>query len=82
LKITSLRNSLHYEVLRPATLEDIGDYLESGVGKGLGPKKVKKMLSTFGKDILEIVQNDPGRLKELPRFGPDLVRGIQETLVR
>ena len=71
-----------YEVLRPATLEDIGDYLESGAVKGLGPQKVKKMLSTFGKDILDIVRNDPDRLGEIPGFGPDLIGKIREALVR
>jgi len=72
----------HYEVLRPANLGDIGDYLESGAVKGLGPKKVKKMLMAFGKDILDIVRTDPGKLGEIPGFGPDLIRGVQEALVR
>lgn len=57
------------EEIIPDTIEGIEKYLSSGVIRGIGPITAKKIISHFGKDSLDIMDNDIGRLKEIEGIG-------------
>ena len=60
------------EVLRtthPDTPEGIEKYLGSGLIKGIGPEFAKRMVSAFGKEIFEIIEKTPERLREVAGIG-------------
>ncbi|MBE6047103.1 MAG: ATP-dependent RecD-like DNA helicase [Clostridium sp.] len=57
------------EEIIPDTIEGIEKYLSSGVIRGIGPITAKKIISHFGKDSLDIMDNDIGKLKEIEGIG-------------
>ena len=67
-----------YEETLPATVYGIEKYLGSGLVKGIGPKFAQRIVKTFGKDTIEIIEHEPERLREVPGLGP----ARAETLVR
>jgi exodeoxyribonuclease V alpha subunit len=62
--------------LVPSTLLGIERYLGSGMIKGIGEKYAKKIVETFGLDTLRILDEDPGRLREVEGLGKKRVEGI------
>jgi exodeoxyribonuclease V alpha subunit len=58
-----------YQVMRPATAAAIEKYLGSGLIKGIGPQTAKALVRTFGLDTLDIIENAPQRLAEVPGIG-------------
>lgn len=54
-----------YEITRPATLGGIEKYLGSGLIKGVGPVTAKRIVKEFGLETLDIIENDPERLKQV-----------------
>ena len=58
-----------YQRLVPATLQGIERYLGSGLIKGIGPVTAKKIVTVFGLDSLDIIQNTPERLLEVEGIG-------------
>jgi len=63
--------------LRPATLEGIRRYIGSGLVKGIGPVTASRIVDTFGKDTLEVIDENPERLREVPGVGPKRAHIIQ-----
>lgn len=59
-----------YETLRPATAAAIEKYLGSGLIKGVGPVTAKRLVRTFGGETLNVIEEQPGRLTEVPGIGP------------
>lgn len=57
------------EEIIPDTIDGIEKYLSSGVIRGIGPITAKKIISHFGKDSLDIMDNDINRLKEIEGIG-------------
>ncbi len=49
----------------PTTAEEIRRYLGSGIIKGVGPAMAKKIVAAYGREALDIIENDPKRLSEL-----------------
>lgn len=60
----------------PTTPEGVEKYLASGAVKGVGPHFAKILVSNFGADVFEIIENDPSRLTELRGIGPKRVEKI------
>jgi exodeoxyribonuclease V alpha subunit len=58
-----------YQVKLPATLEGIRKYLGSGLIKGVGPATAKKIVDHFGKETLNMLDNSPERIQEVPGIG-------------
>lgn len=58
-----------YQKLLPATVVGLEKYLGSGLIKGVGPITAKRMVKTFGTDILKIIEEEPERLQEIPLIG-------------
>jgi exodeoxyribonuclease V alpha subunit len=67
---------LSYEVQSPADLIGIQKYLESGLIKGIGPVFAKKIVSKFGLQTLNVLDNDPHELEKIPGFGPKKIEKI------
>ncbi|MFW5936435.1 MAG: ATP-dependent RecD-like DNA helicase [Desulfosalsimonas sp.] len=57
------------EITRPATVSGIRQYLESGVIQGVGPATAKKIISAFGADTFEVLDDAPFRLAEIEGIG-------------
>ena len=53
----------------PTSLLGLKKYLGSGLIKGIGPSYAEKLVSHFGTQVLEIIDQDPARLKEVPGIG-------------
>ncbi len=53
----------------PATVVGIEKYLGSGLVKGVGPVTAKRIVRHFGLDTLTVIEQDPGRLVEVPGVG-------------
>jgi len=62
--------------LVPATVGGIEKYLASGMIKGIGPKRSKKLVSMFGEDTLDIIENHSERLSEVSGISSGLARRI------
>src|SRR6202042_2645210 len=59
-----------YTTVLPATVQGIRRYLGSGLIKGIGPVMAERMVTHFGVDIMRIIDDEPGRLVEVPGLGP------------
>jgi len=68
-----------YEVVVPTTVEGIQAYLSSGLIRGIGLKLAQRLTDHFGTRTLEIIDQEPERLYEVPGLGPVRVRRIQEA---
>ncbi len=62
----------------PDSLDGIRRYLGSGKVKGVGPKMAKRLVKAFGKDVFEVIENEPERLTEVPGIGPKRAKGLSE----
>lgn len=58
-----------YETVMPATVKGIERYLGSGLIKGIGPVMAKRLVSKFGVETLNIIENEIRRLKEVEGIG-------------
>src|SRR6266496_3017319 len=54
----------------PTTIEGIEKYLGSGMIRGIGPVYAKKLVRAFGEAVFEVIQQEPGRLREVTGIGP------------
>ncbi|MCZ4260580.1 ATP-dependent RecD-like DNA helicase [Limimaricola sp. G21655-S1] len=54
----------------PSSLEGIEKYLGSGMVRGIGPVYAKRMVKHFGKDVFDIIEAAPERLREVAGIGP------------
>ncbi|MBP0461176.1 SF1B family DNA helicase RecD2 [Streptomyces montanisoli] len=60
----------NYRVTLPATIQGIRRYLGSGLVKGIGPVFADRIVTHFGLDTLDIIEQQPKRLVEVPGLGP------------
>ena len=63
----------------PATLYGIEKYLGSGLVKGIGPAYAKAIVSRFGLETIDIIENDIERLLEVPRLGKKRMEKIRDS---
>ena len=54
----------------PSSLEGIEKYLGSGMIRGIGPVYAKRMVRLFGKDVFDIIEASPERLREVEGICP------------
>lgn len=66
----------NYTTVLPATIQGIRRYLGSGLIKGIGPVMADRITTHFGVDTLDIIENAPKRLVEVPGLGPKRTRMI------
>ncbi|MEU0986785.1 ATP-dependent RecD-like DNA helicase [Streptomyces sp. NPDC005953] len=60
----------NYTTILPATIQGIRRYLGSGLIKGIGPKIAERIVDHFGVDTLDVIEQEPKRLIEVPGLGP------------
>ncbi|GAA3164220.1 ATP-dependent RecD-like DNA helicase [Nonomuraea salmonea] len=65
-----------YTTVLPATVQGIRRYLGSGLIKGIGPKMAERIVDHFGTDTLEVIEQQPERLVEVPGLGPKRTKMI------
>jgi exodeoxyribonuclease V alpha subunit len=71
----------NYQQVYPSTLEGVEKYLGSGLIKGVGAVSAKRIVAHFGQETLEIIDEDPQRLLEVPKLGKkrvELIAGAWE----
>lgn len=68
-----------WEEVMPATIYGIEKYLGSGLIKGIGPAYARAIVSRFGLETLEVIENDIERLLEVPRLGRKRMEKIRES---
>ncbi|CAM3297366.1 ATP-dependent RecD-like DNA helicase [Kibdelosporangium persicum] len=59
-----------YTTVLPATVQGIRRYLGSGLIKGIGPRLADRIVEHFGVDSLDVIEQNPERLIEVPKLGP------------
>ncbi len=67
------------QAIPPTDVFAIEKYLGSGWVHGIGKKFAKKIVDFFGKQTLEILENAPGRLEEIPGVGKKRVAQLKEA---
>ncbi len=63
----------------PATVAGIEKYLGSGLIKGVGPVTAKRIVHHFGLETLEVIEQAPDRLTEVPGVGGKRLRLIVQA---
>ncbi|MCA6094364.1 ATP-dependent RecD-like DNA helicase [Streptomyces sp. SCA3-4] len=66
----------NYTTVLPATIQGIRRYLGSGLIKGIGPRIADRIVTHFGTDTLDVIEQDPRRLIEVPGLGPKRTESI------
>ncbi|MEU1211237.1 ATP-dependent RecD-like DNA helicase [Streptomyces sp. NPDC005791] len=66
----------NYTTILPATIQGIRRYLGSGLIKGIGPVMADRITTHFGVDTLDIIEQEPERLVEVPGLGPKRTKMI------
>ena len=64
------------ELSAPSTKEGIERYLGSGMIHGIGKELAKRLVSAFGKDVFDVIDNHPERLRTVDGIGPKRVAQI------
>lgn len=68
-----------YEETLPATIYGVEKYLGSGLIKGVGPKFAGRIVRAFGADTLQIIEDAPDKLIEVPGIGKKRVGMIKKA---
>lgn len=58
------------ETRAPSTITGIEKYLSSSLVKGIGPEMARRITATFGDKTLDVIENDPEKLREVSGIGP------------
>ena len=65
-----------YSTEVPADVLGIQKYLGSGLIKGIGPVYAKRITDRFGADTLNVIDQDPSQLQEIPGIGAKRIEKI------
>lgn len=68
-----------WEETLPASIYGIEKYLGSGLIKGIGPVYAKKIVQLFGEQTLDIIEEAPDRIIEVPGIGKKRVEKIKKA---
>ncbi len=68
-----------FEETLPATVYGIEKYLGSGLVKGIGPKFARRIVQAFGEDTLDVIENHPEKLLEVPGIGTVRVERVKKS---
>lgn len=66
-----------YKIKVPATVDGIKKYLGSGLIKGLGPVMAERIVKTFGKASLDVIENQIEKLKRVEGIGKKRIAMIK-----
>ncbi len=65
-----------YQTVYPSTVEGMRRYLGSGLIKGIGPVTAKRIVNHFGKEALDVIENNPERLVDVEGLGAKRAKWI------
>jgi len=68
-----------YELVRPTSAQSIEKYLGGGLVKGIGPQLAAALVQKFGDASLDILDNEPQRLREVDGIGPKRAAALTEA---
>jgi exodeoxyribonuclease V alpha subunit len=68
-----------YSTLAPATVGGIEKYLGSGLIRGIGKGLAGRLDQCFGLETLDVIENQPERLREVEGIGPQRTAAIQRA---
>ena len=68
-----------FEETLPATVYGIEKYLGSGLVKGIGPGFAGRIVKQFGAETLNVIEEDPDRLLEVPGIGRVRVERVKKS---
>jgi len=74
LAVTSLEHK------KPHTEEAMVRYLGSGLAAGIGPKLAERIVRTFGKDTLTVIDERPEELVRVPGISGEKARALAEAV--
>lgn len=74
-------NVSSYERLKPEDKDSIVEFLSSGLFKGIGEKKAKKIVDILGKDTLNIIIENKDNLLLVPTITKKQIDILHDTLV-
>jgi exodeoxyribonuclease V alpha subunit len=63
----------------PATVAGMEKYLGSGLIRGVGPKTAKRIVAHFGVETLDVIEETPDRLVEVPGVGRHRAHVIKQA---
>ncbi len=72
-------NAEKLEQARPVTLEGLRRYLGSGMLTGIGPAIAERIVDRFGLDTIDVIEQHPQRLRQVPDIGPKRLKQIVEA---
>lgn len=64
------------KIYAPSTVQGIEKYLGSGMVKGIGPFCAKTLVSAFGTEVFNVIEQTPEKLKGLRGIGPKRIQKI------
>ena len=67
------------ETIQPANVIGIRKYLGSGLIKGIGPKMATRIVSQFGMDTIDVIEQSPEKLAGVPGIGKKRVGLIKQA---
>ena len=68
-----------FQATLPSSVYGIRKYLSSGLVEGIGKGYADKIVDHFGKETLKILEEDSGRLSEIPGLGKKRIRQIKNS---
>ena len=63
----------------PTSAEGIEKYLASGMIRGIGPVYARKLVAAFDNQVFDVIEAEPGRLREVGGIGPLRTRRITDA---
>ena len=63
----------------PTSIDGIEKYLGSGMIRGIGPVYARKMVKAFGEKVFDIIEAEPGRLREVTGIGAVRAKRITDA---
>ena len=70
---------VQYKTSVPASVYGIQKYLGSGLIKGIGPVMAKRIVAKFGKDTLDIIENEIEALSEVDGIGKKRIGMVKKA---
>jgi exodeoxyribonuclease V alpha subunit len=70
---------VQYQTAVPASVYGIQKYLGSGLIKGIGPVMAKRIVARFGKDTLDIIENEIEKLADVDGIGKKRIRMVKKA---
>ena len=74
-------NTINYERLKPEDKDSIVEFLSSGLFKGIGEKKARKIVDILGNDTLNVIIENKDSLLLIPGINKKQVDILHNTLV-